>query len=73
MQNDKSTPSNKKVCDLLLDQISKPENFYSCKAVNVYDNKYRVNIYSKKNDSIRISESYFIKYDGKDNNITIKL
>lgn len=51
----------------MLDQIPKPENFYSCKAVNVYDNKYRVNIYSKKNDSIRVSKSYFIKYDGKDN------
>lgn len=70
MQNDKATPSNQKVCDILLNQISKPENFYTCKAINVYDDKYRVNIYSKNNDSIRISESYFVKYDGKD--LTIK-
>lgn len=70
MQNDKATPSNQKVCDLILKQIEKPENYIFCRAINVYDNRYRVNIYSKttnhESEGVRISNSYFVKYDGKE-------
>lgn len=53
------------VCTLLFKQIEKPSNFKMCKAINVYDNKYRINIYTHEviNDieSQRISQSYFAK------------
>ncbi len=53
------------VCDLLFKQREKPKNFYSCKAVNVYDNKYRINVYTETYDPIhnldktKIAESYW--------------
>ena len=28
------------VCQLLWDQVEKPKNLETCKAINVYDNKY---------------------------------
>lgn len=34
------------VCDLLFQQIPKPKNLITCKAINVYDNKYRINVYT---------------------------
>ncbi|MFM9151718.1 MAG: hypothetical protein ACKOPU_05535 [Candidatus Planktophila sp.] len=53
------------VCTLLFKQVDKPSNFKMCKAVNVYDNKYRINVYTHGviNDieSQRISQSYFAK------------
>ena len=64
------------VCDLLFEQVEKPSDFLMCKAINVYDNKYRVNVYTRKYDVIRdlettvIGSSYFVIYDGE--NITIK-
>ena len=32
----------------LLDQVGKPDNYFMCKGMNVYDNRYRVNIYVKE-------------------------
>lgn len=53
------------VCGLLFQQIDKPPHFKMCKAINVYDNKYRINVYTHEvvNDieSQRISQSYFAK------------
>lgn len=53
------------ICTLLFQQIEKPSNFKMCKAINVYDNKYRINVYTHEviNDieSQRISQSYFAK------------
>lgn len=55
------------ICDLLFKKIQKPKNMVHCKAVNVYDNRYRINVYTKKYDpiydidKIRITESYFCK------------
>lgn len=60
------------VCDLLFKQIDKPENFEMCKAINVYDNKYRINIYTKTYDEFRdlekkrITSSYFAKVKGNE-------
>ena len=59
------------VCSLLFKQIKKPENFQMCKAINVYDNKYRINVYTKVYDEIwdldknRITHSYFARLDGE--------
>lgn len=58
------------VCDLLFKQIKKPDNFEMCKAINVYDNKYRINVYTKIYDDFRdlekkrITQSYFAKVNG---------
>jgi hypothetical protein len=35
------------VCDLLFQQVTKPKNMITCKAVNVFDNRYRINVYAK--------------------------
>ena len=63
------------VCSLLFKQIEKPKNLETCKAVNVYDNKYRVNVYTRSHDDfwdvdkVRITQSYFAKLEGE--NLTI--
>jgi len=53
----------KEICDLLFEQVSKPNDFLTCKAINLYSNRYRVNIYSQtEEDGLlkkRISQSYF--------------
>ena len=53
----------KDVCDLLFEQVSKPSDFLMCRAINLYDNRYRVNLYSEtEEDGLlkrRISQSYF--------------
>jgi hypothetical protein len=60
------------VCDLLWKQIDKPSNLEMCKAINVYDNRYRINIYTRKYDQefdierVRITQSYFAQLDGQD-------
>ena len=64
------------VCQLLFKQIEKPKNLETCKAVNVYDNKYRVNVYTRSHcpvydiDQVRITQSYFCHLNGED--LTIK-
>jgi hypothetical protein len=53
------------VCCLLFKQVQKPEHYMMCKAMNVYDNKYRINVYTKHEEEgltkQRISNSYFAK------------
>ncbi len=62
--------NDKDVCGLLFKQIKKPDNFEMCRAINVYDNKYRVNVYTRSYDEfwqidkIRITQSYLAKLDG---------
>lgn len=58
------------VCTLLFKQVEKPKNLEMCKAINVYDNKYRINVYTRSHcpiydiDKVRITQSYFVKLDG---------
>ena len=72
-----SRENNQQVCDLLFTQIEKPNNFETCRAINVYDNRYRVNIYTRKYDEIydvekvRITQSYFCKLADKDELIIV--
>lgn len=53
----------KEICDLLFEQVSKPSNFLMCKAINLYDNRYRINVYSQVEEDgfikRRITQSYF--------------
>lgn len=70
MQNDKAMKENPYVCKAVLDQIGTPSGYLFSRALNVYDNKYRVNIYTRvyrgedKMESMSISQSYFVRLDG---------
>ena len=65
-----SLPPVMDICDLLWEQVDKPKNLETCRAINVYDNKYRINVYTrfydKLNDQerVRITQSYFCRLDG---------
>ena len=75
MQNDKAIVENPEVCDKLLKKVGKPDNYYMCKAMNVYDDRYRVNVYVREDvealtgHKLYIDKSYFCKYNG--NKLTI--
>ena len=66
MQNDTKPVENVDVCTLVLKDKGKPEGYLMCKAINVFDNRYRVNIYTKRTiegiEGRTISQSYFVKY-----------
>ena len=70
MQNDKAIKENPYVCKAVLDQVGTPSGYLFSKALNVYDNKYRVNIYTRRivNDleGMSISQSYFVRLDDND-------
>ena len=69
MQNDKAIKENPYVCKAVLDQVGTPSGYLFSRALNVYDNKYRVNIYTRvyrgedKMESMSISQSYFVRLD----------
>ena len=58
------------VCDLLWQQVERPKNLEMCRAINVYDNRYRINVYTRSHDEIydidkvRITQSYFAQLNG---------
>ena len=58
------------VCDILFKHVEKPKRYKMCKAINVYDNKYRINVYTHEVindlDSQRISKSYFARLNDDD-------
>lgn len=60
------------ICDLLWKQVERPKNLEACRAINVYDNKYRINVYTRSHDEIydidriRITQSYFAKLEGEE-------
>jgi len=61
---------NNYVCNLLFKQRSKPKHS-RCKAVNLWDNAYRLNVYTTTTDDSgmdieRISYSCFARLDDKD-------
>jgi len=57
------------VCSLLFKEVDRPTNLVKCDAKNVYDNKYRVNIYTRHWDDvyqierISLSNSFWCKVD----------
>lgn len=73
MQNDKAIKENAYVSKQVLEQVGTPSGYLFSKALNVYDNKYRVNVYTKvqrnEMDSMSISQSYFVRLD--DSTVTI--
>jgi|21_taG_2_1085346.scaffolds.fasta_scaffold02143_14 hypothetical protein len=69
MQNDKASKENPYVCKQILDMMGEPSGFYACKAINIRDDKYRVNIYVREDipeltvDKTYISNSYTCQLD----------
>jgi len=69
MENDKPVEENPYVCKQVLEQVGKPKDYFMCKGMNVYDNRYRVNIYVKEEvedltgHKLYIKNSYFCKLD----------
>jgi hypothetical protein len=51
---------------LLFKQVKKPKHHYMTKIINVYDNRYRINVYIEiEEDNLtkrKISNSYFCHY-----------
>ena len=72
MQNDKKIENNVEVCEKIFNLVDKPDNYLMCKAMNVYDDRYRVNIYVREDvedltgHKLYIDKSYFCKYNGTD-------
>ncbi len=60
---------------LLFQQVEKPKDYLMTKSINVYNDKYRVNIYcEKEEDNLtkkRICASYFVKFNNKKNKLDI--
>jgi hypothetical protein len=57
------------ICGQIFKMTERPDHYLMCKAINVYDNRYRVNVYVKTDvDGIegkKIGASYFIKYENE--------
>lgn len=64
-------------CDTIFNHIEKPENYLCCKSVNLYDDRWRVNVYSKRIvdgiDGRYISSSYFVHFDKSNGEIRFVL
>jgi hypothetical protein len=60
-------------CNVIFDYVDKPADYIFSKCFNVFDDKWRVNIYSKRyvNDiqGQYISHSYFVKFNSDDNKL----
>lgn len=55
--------------NLLFQQVEKPKNLYEVRIVNVFEDRYRVNVWIKTDEDNlekkKINSSYFVKYDGE--------
>ena len=62
-------------CDVIFNHVQKPEDYLMCKSMNVYDNRWRVNIYSKRMvngiEGKYISKSYFTSFDTSNGELKI--
>lgn len=71
----KTKNHNLQPCDIIFDHVNKPDKFLMCRSVNVFDDKWRVNIYSKRYvegiEGKCISASYFVKFNTEDNKLHI--
>lgn len=56
-------------CDVIFKYVEKPKDYMFCKSMNVFNDKWRVNIYSKREiegiEGKYISSSYFVKMNTK--------
>lgn len=70
--NKVETKSEADILELLFRQVGEPANMHKAKAVNVFDNAYRINIWAETYDDvsnlnkIKITHSYFCRLNGSD-------
>ncbi len=66
---------NLQPCDVIFNHTDKPKDFLMCRSTNVFDDKWRVNIYSKRYvegiEGKYISGSYFVQFNSDDNALHI--
>jgi hypothetical protein len=62
-------------CDVIFNHIEKPKDYLMCKSINVYDNRWRVNVYSKRTvhdiEGKYISRSYFTSFNSSTGELNI--
>lgn len=62
----KELPNHLEIEYLLFKQINKPKNMSFIKIINVYDSKYRINIYCETQEDslfkLKICDSFFCNY-----------
>lgn len=52
--------------NMVVNILGKPKDFIKADAINVYDNRWRVNIWAKGPNGAKISDTFFIKFtDGQ--------
>ena len=62
-------------CDVIFNHTDRPKDYLMCKSINVYDNRWRVNVYSKRMvngiEGKYISKSYFTSFDNSSGELQI--
>ena len=62
-------------CDVIFNYVDKPKDYLYCRSINVFDDRWRVNIYSKRYvediEGKYISHSYFVHFNADTNKLTI--
>jgi hypothetical protein len=62
-------------CDVIFNYTDKPDDYIYCRSINIYDDRWRVNIYSKRLvDGIEgkyISKSFFTHFNKENGNLKI--
>lgn len=71
-----SKNKNSDPAKIIFQHVDKPKNFAMSKAINVFDDKYRINIYIEKEVSEglcgkRMSSSYFVRFNTENNKMDI--
>ena len=60
---------------LLFSQVDKPTNLHEIRITNVFEDKYRINVWVRveedKLEKKKIGASYFVKYDGENLKIIV--
>ena len=60
-------------CDVIFNHVEKPKDYLMCKSINVYEDRWRVNVYSKRYvegiEGKYISNSYFVHFNPANGNM----
>jgi hypothetical protein len=63
------------ICSALFNKIEKPSGYLFCNAINVFDNRYRINVFSKRYvegiEGRHISYSCFAIFNDKTGELNI--
>lgn len=56
--------------NLLFKQVEKPKNYLMTKVINIFENRYRINVYCENTEDNltkrKIQDSYYAIYDDKE-------